>query len=58
MKTNIGILLVCTWFFCGVGAAEVVVDLSGEVGHLAYDGQPFPHFRMDRLKNGFMGPPV
>jgi len=57
MKTNIGILLVCTWFFCGVGAAEVVVDLSGEVGHLAYEGQPFHHFRMDRLNNGFMGPP-
>jgi len=57
MKTIFGILLVATWVFCGVAAAEIVVDLSGEVGHLEYDAQPFHQFYMDRLKNGMMGHP-
>ncbi len=57
MKTIFSILLFSTWLICGVATAEVVVDLSGEVGHLEYDAQPFHQFYMDELKNGMMGNP-
>ncbi len=57
MKTIIGILLIWSWILLGGAAAGVVVDLSGEIGYLAYEGQPFPHFKMDQLKNRQIGPP-
>ena len=57
MKTIFGILLICPWFFGGFAAAVVEVDLTGDPGHLAYEAQPFSHFRMDRMKSGQIGPP-
>ncbi len=56
MKTIFCILLICTWIFSGIATAGVVVDLTGEVGHLAYDAKPFSHFRVDRMKNRQIGP--
>jgi hypothetical protein len=56
MKAIICILIICPWIFWGSAAAVVVVDLTGETGHLEYDAQPFAHFFIDKLKNGHMGP--
>jgi hypothetical protein len=57
MKAIIGILFFITWLLVGVSAAEIVVDLTGEIGHLEYDAQPFSHYRTDRMQNGQFGPP-
>ncbi len=55
MKAIIGILFFCTWIIGEVAAAAIVVDLTGETGHLEYEAQPFSHFRVEHMLNNQIG---